>query len=263
MFHSSDRIVWLITFLSGAPEIIGTEGQNKGLDFILTRKIDSQNTVHGIEARLNLISQIGAGTNNKTTSVYLDGGDREPASSFLENNGIKKDSLLIGLHPGAQKPFKCWPPERFVELGRLLAGRFGCRIVVTGNRGEKPLADKIASEIEGAVSAAGRLTLRETAAVIEKVNVFITNDTGPMHIAFALKIPTVALFSPTDPKLCGPCQAKGAVVIEKPKTCKPCIGKKCYNPVCMEQITPQEIVAAVETLLGKPNKDADSSELQT
>ena len=255
IFHASDRIVWLITFLSGVPEIIGMEGQNKGLDFILTRLIPPQKTVHGIEARLNLVSRAGAVTRNKTTSVYLSEEDRESASRFCERYGLTGHSPLIGLHPGAQKTYKCWPPERFIELGRLLTGQFGCRIVVTGNAEEKSLADRIASAIDGAMSVAGSLRLRESAALIERLDIFVTNDTGPMHVAFALGTPTVALFSPTDPRLCGPYQAQRAIIIEKPGTCKPCAGKKCYNPVCMEQTTPQEVVTAVESLLGKPEQE--------
>ena len=105
--------------------------------------------------------------------------------------------------------------------------------------------------------------MRETAALIEKMNIFITNDTGPMHIAFALKTPTVALFSPTDPGICGPYRDEKPIVIEKPKTCTPCIGKKCDQPICMEQITVEEVIEAAESLFKNQGKReyADTIEL--
>jgi ADP-heptose:LPS heptosyltransferase len=108
----------------------------------------------------------------------------------------------------------------------------------------------VASGIAGAISSAGCLSLRGTAALIGRMALFITNDTGPMHIAFALKTPTIALFSPTDPALCGPYKAEKALALRKDTTCVPCIGKKCYNPLCLAQISPREVVVAAEKLLG-------------
>jgi ADP-heptose:LPS heptosyltransferase len=84
-----------------------------------------------------------------------------------------------------------------------------------------------------------------TAALIEKFNFFITNDTGPMHIAFAMKTPTIALFSATDPKRCGPYHAENVSVIYKNPTCIPCIRKRCRVPFCLEQISPEEVWADI------------------
>jgi len=255
IFHASDRIIWPISFLTGAAEIIGIEGQNKELDFVLTQRLALQNNIHGIEARLNLINLIGAETSNKSISIYLTGKDREGAQRFFKNNGITQDTLLVGLHPGAQKPFKCWPQENFTTLGNILTERFKCRIIITGDSGEEALAQKVATKIKGAISVAGRLSLRGTAAITEKMALFVTNDTGPMHVAFALRTPTIALFCPTDSMLCGPYHAEKVVVIEKPKTCNPCIGKNCDNPKCMEQITVSDVLSSVDLLLGRQIED--------
>lgn len=249
IFHASDRIIWPICFFTGASEIIGICGQSKDLDFILTSAIDSQKDIHGIETRLKLVQNVGASTIDRAVSIQLTGKDREMAKRFLKKNNINEDSLLIGLHPGAQKPFKCWPSKNFIAVGNILADKLRCKIIVTGDASEKALAQGIASKIKGATSVAGRFSLRETAAIIEKMDIFITNDTGPMHIAFALKTPTIALFSPTDPKLCGPYNVESATVIAKPPLCDPCIGKKCYKPFCMEQITVEEVIAKAESWL--------------
>jgi lipopolysaccharide heptosyltransferase II len=254
IFHASDRILWPICFFSGAAEIIGFKGQNKGLDFILTRTVNLQNNIHGIESRLRLVEEIKAATSKRAISFYLTDKEREKAERFLQGKGINKHSLLIGLHPGAQKPFKCWPAKRFIEAGNILVKSFGCKVIVTGDSNEKAIADDIASKIKDAVSTAGKLSLRETAAVIERMSLFISNDTGPMHISFALRTPTVALFSPTDPKLCGPYHAEGVGIIKKLKTCDPCIAKKCNKPTCMEQITVEEVVTKAESLLRKGDK---------
>lgn len=249
IFHASDRLIFPLAYFMGAAKIIGYEGQCKDLDFILTQKIKYPDNIHGIEARLNLVNLLSAETPDKTISIYLTDKEREHAVDFLKNQVFNGDSLLVGFQPGAQKPFKCWPAQNFIELGNTLLKKFKCKIIITGNHQEKSLASLIASKIKGSISVAGSLSLRETAAIIERMNLFITNDTGPMHIAFALKTPTIALFCPTNPELCGPYHVENTIVIKKPQTCNPCIGKKCYNPLCMEQITPQEVISAASSLL--------------
>lgn len=255
IFHSSDRIIWPICYFSGAVNIIGIEGQSKGLDSILTKTVRPQNNLHGVEARLRLVGESGAVATSRSISINLTSTDRERARHLLNRYGIREDVLLIGFHPGAQKPFKCWPEKNFIETGRKLVQAFGCKILITGDSGEESLARRIASEIgEDAISLAGKLSLRETASVIKMLDLFLTNDTGPMHIAFALKTPAVAMFSPTDPELCGPYHAENAVIIKKAVTCDPCIGKRCADPLCMEQITVNEVTDAAVSLIAANSK---------
>lgn len=250
IFHASDRIIWPLVFFTGTPQIMGIIGQNKGLDFILTKTI-KQEAIHGAELRLRLVREAGVSFDNTLKpTLYLSEEERRQAFDLLKNiTGFDRSTLIIGLHPGAQKPYKCWPAERFVETGKRLVKDTDCRIVVTGSKAERGLCEYIASRIDGAVSIAGKTSLRETAAIIERMSLFITNDTGPMHMAFALGIPTVALFCPTDPELCGPYNFKDAVIIKKPIICKPCTGKACLIPVCMEQITVEEVITATKRLI--------------
>ncbi len=250
VFHASDRIIWPLAFFTGASKIIGVNGKCKGLDFILTNPVMLPENLHGVEARLALVKQIGAVAKQKAIEMFLTKKDREWAKQLIKDKGIIEGSLIVGLHPGAQKPYKCWPADNFINLGNEMVKRFKCTVLLTGNGNEAELADKVASKIDSAISLAGKLTIRETAAIIEKMNIFITNDTGPMHIAFALETPTIALFSPTDPDLCGPYKALGKFkVIAKSMVCNPCIGKNCDNPKCMEQITIKEAIAEVEHIL--------------
>lgn len=259
IFHASDRIIWPLVFFTGAPQIIGIVGQSKGLDFILTKAIEQDN-VHGVDMRLRLVGEAGASRKNESAPVlYLSEAETIDASKFLETLGFDENFTIIGFHPGAQKPFKCWPAERFIETGRRLVKDIGCKVIITGDRNEKGLCEYIASQITGAVSIAGKATLRETAAIIEKMHLFITNDTGPMHMAFALGTPTIAIFCPTDPGLCGPYNAKDVVIIKRPVTCNPCIGKECQRPVCMEQITVEEVVEGAELLLKVERRYADNA----
>lgn len=249
IFHTSDRIMFPLAFFAGAERIIGISDRNKRLDFILTKLFDFPLPMHGIEERLALVKEVGADTKEEEIEIFLTEREKKLAKEFLRDKGINEDFLLVGLHPGAQKPYKCWPAQNFIEAGNLLSEKFKCKIIITGDSKERALSAEIASKINGSVSIAGILSIRETAALIENMNLFITNDTGPMHIAFALRTPTVALFSPTNPELYGPYAGRGIFrIIAKPVICNPCIGKKCDVPKCMAQITVLEVFAAIKSI---------------
>ncbi|NRA89682.1 MAG: glycosyltransferase family 9 protein [Simkaniaceae bacterium] len=231
IFHISQRIALPLVSLTGASKIVGTKGSNKGLDHLLTHPQDSIK-IHEIERRLKIVDCAGA---KADMELFVTEKENEKALEHLPNA-----PLVIGMHPGAKDRFKQWNPKYFIELGRLLAQEKGALILINGDLSEAKLCEEIANNIPRAVSLAGKLPLRPISALIEKLDFFITNDTGPMHIAFAMNTPTLALFSPTDPMLCGPYKTD-ATVLAKPKTCTPCLRKKCRSPFCMEQISPQEV----------------------
>ena len=147
---------------------------------------------------------------------------------------------LIALHPGAKDGFKQWPPSHFIELGNRLTQSLGSSIIVTGAQSEKALVESIASKIEGA-TAATDLPLLATAALIKRMDLMIANDTGPMHLAFAMRTPTIGLFAHTDPALCGPYFIDAAQTVSRKPTCSPCLKKKCREPFCLLQIGVQEV----------------------
>lgn len=250
LFHTSQRAVLPFSALLGAWRIIGTEQMNKGLDSLLTMAVEKK-PIHEIERRLEIVSKVGAHTLDPTLEFYVTESDEEKCANFLKKAGVPSYLPLVGLHPGAKDAFKKWPPEKFIALGNRLVDHFGCQILVTGNGEEKQLAEKIAKEIKGAQVVAGELSLGETGALIKRMSLMVSNDTGPMHVAFALKTPTVALFAPTDPKLCGPYFSHMAHVIAKRPTCTPCLRKKCQDPFCMLQISEEEVYDAAVQLFYK------------
>jgi ADP-heptose:LPS heptosyltransferase len=157
---------------------------------------------------------------------------------------------MVALHPGAKDGFKQWPASHFIELGNRLVQNLGCRIIVTGTPSEKSLVESIVSHIEGA-AAATDLPLLAAAALIKRMALMIANDTGPMHLAFAMKTPTIGLFTPTNPDLCGPYLAENGFSIAKKTTCSPCLRKKCLEPFCLLQIGVQEVYDAALRILYK------------
>lgn len=237
IFHISQRPILPLCHFINPKEIIGTEGINKGLDSLLTKRLENK-FQHEIERRLDLAKEIGAQAKNPLMELHLTDQEKKEAETFIMQY---KTTPLIGLHPGSKDKFKQWNPRRFIALGNRLVKEKNAKILITGNKEEAPLAEEIARQIPNAESIAGKFSLRKTASIIEKLDFFITNDTGPMHIAFALQTPTIALFSPTNPELCGPYAIPSSRVIYKKPTCTPCLRKSCHAPFCLEQISPNEV----------------------
>ncbi|HEX4840326.1 MAG TPA: glycosyltransferase family 9 protein [Rhabdochlamydiaceae bacterium] len=244
VFHISQRPLLPFCALLGAERIIGTEKINKGLDFLLTDKLETKR-IHEIERRLEVVQTAGAKVSSKHMEFYSSEDDHRKAKELLPTG------LVVGLHPGAKDRFKQWPPSHFIQLGRLLKQKLGCQIVVTGTPAEKSLVESIAGSIEGAIGVYEGVTIPTLAALLDKLSLYITNDTGPLHIACASTTPTIALFAPTDPVLCGPYYAPHVSVLQKKPTCFPCLKKKCNEPFCMLQISTHEVLQTALELLEK------------
>ncbi len=238
-FHTSQRPILPLAASVGAAEVIGTYGINKGLDFLLTQSLDNEE-MHEIERRLDIAAQVGAHTLDSSMELFWGQEDEKIADNFLAGLNVPAYLPLVGLHPGAKDGFKQWPASHFIELGNLLARNLGCHLIVTGTPQEKALVESIVSHIEGA-SAATDLPLLATAALIKRMTLIISNDTGPMHVGLAVKVPTIGLFTPTCPDLCGPYLAENAISIAKKATCTPCLRKKCQEPFCLLQIGVEEV----------------------
>lgn len=248
IFHTSQRPVLPFCHLLRPTDMIGTTGINKGFDHLLT-KVLPKNEVHELQRRLDIAAAAGAHTLNPSLELFINEDDEKSINQFLQKHKLLSYLPIICMHPGAKDTFKQWPPESFIEIGNRLSQQLGAQIIITGTAAEEPLVKEIARQIPGAIAAAGVFTLKTLAALLKRANLMITNDTGPMHIAYAMNTPTIALFSPTDPKLCGPYFAQKALPIAKPRACNPCLRKKCLEPFCMLQIHPDEVFEAAQTFL--------------
>lgn len=239
VFHASQRLTLPLCALLGAERIIGTAGINKGLDELLTDPLPNHHQ-HEIVRRLKVAERFGAITTTETLSFYL-----QPEELLPE----RLKGLTIAIHPGSKDAFKRWPADRFIEVGRRLKKELDCEILITGNEVEKPLMEAIAAQIPGAQVYETNTTLRSFAALLSQLDLLISNDTGPVHLACALKTPVVAIYSSTDPALCGPHLAEKAIAIARRATCDPCLKRKCRQPFCFLQIGPEEVVTAAKKLL--------------
>lgn len=241
VFHTSQRTALPFCALLGASRIVGTEGLSKGLDSLLT-ETKLARPMHEIERRMEIAGAPG--------SALMELFPSSQDQKAVHLSGLQP---LVCIHPGAKDRFKQWPPSHFANVAKALQDHLGCQICVTGNAEEKPLVESIARQIPGAKTFAGNLSILQLAALMQKMALVITNDTGPMHIACAMHVPVVALFTPTEARLCGPYLYPRSKIIQKSRTCTPCLRKKCREPFCMRQISVGEVTEAALELfyLGK------------
>lgn len=237
IFHTSQRPVLPFAAVLGAPHIIGSEGINKGLDNLLTRCFPRDLKMHEIERRLKMLTAVDASPSGYEMDLFLQKEDEEAAEHLSFTKPI------IALHPGSKDAFRRWPASHFIQLGKRLVADLPCTLLITGVPSEKDLVKSIAKEIEGAIAVTD-LPLRPFAALIKKARLIVTNDTGPMHIALAVKTPLLALFSPSDPERFGPYRVQKAIAIAKKAPCTPCLTRKCPSSFCFLQIGVQEVYDA-------------------
>lgn len=159
----------------------------------------------------------------------------------------------IGVSPGAAHGgAKRWIPEYFAESARTLAGELDARVAVFGSKAEAELAESIAGQIgPAAVSLAGETSLSEYIDLAATCTLYLTNDSGPMHVAAALCVPTVAVFGATDHIATGP-SASWAKVVRRDLDCTPCLLRECPLPEhrCMLAVTPEVVAEEARKLLG-------------
>jgi heptosyltransferase I len=161
---------------------------------------------------------------------------------------------LTILHPGARWPTKLWPGAYWAHLADWLSRDQGFQVVITGSPGECALAGDIAARAAAPLlNLAGRTSLAELAALLQQARLAVTTDTGPMHLACALKTPVAALFGPTAPWRTGPF-GEGHEVVRLALPCSPCYRRHCPEPRCLTELSLASVQEAVEKILVRRRK---------
>jgi heptosyltransferase-2 len=160
---------------------------------------------------------------------------------------------VIGVSPGAAYgAAKRWLPERFGEAASRLAEDIGGSVAVFGSAAEKPMCDEVAgaAPLSSVRNFAGETSLREFIDMTAACHLFLTNDSGAMHIASALGVPSVTVFGPTDEGATGPL-GPAARLVREPVECAPCLLRECpIDHRCMSRVTARQVVVAAKELIG-------------
>lgn len=256
----------LVTWLARIPERIGYK--RDGRDLLLTNGIPVPNEIlgqHQVNYYLNIVRSIQMDIEETTPYIHLTDDEREKARETIAS-GLQEPRLpLIGINPGATYgSAKRWPPKYFAEVIMKIINDLNARVIIFGSPAEVDIANEIINEINTLkikrrteygsriMVMSGKTSLRELAALISECDAFITNDSGSMHMASALYVPTAAIFGSTDPTATGPF-GKGHKIIIADLPCSPCMKRECPEGeiVCMTEISPDKVFKALTEILPK------------
>ncbi|MFC1631616.1 glycosyltransferase family 9 protein [Candidatus Omnitrophota bacterium] len=235
--------------LLGAKQTLGRNTDGKGKFYDLRVEDSIKWRKHQVEYIMDVVRALGVETANRKLEVWSDAQDQQVARKFLARNSVSPEDLVIGIHPGAARFSRRWPLENFAQLADQLIKRYQAKIVITGGKKEIDLVKQLSSLMgQKPVIATAELSLSEVSALIKKCSLYITNDTGPMHIANALNVPLVAIMGP-GPEELGPYQRNKCVVLRKYTGCSPCYKFNCQDLSCLRMISVNDVLHAADKLL--------------
>lgn len=248
-----------LAWLSGAPRRAGYWTGGGGA--FLTDALAYDPASHVATNALQLVAQVAgvAGEAQRPTGsrprLVPDAASVTAAAALLRD--VPADHRLVGLHVSGGRESKQWHLSRFAEVGRTLAEEGRVTLVLTGGAGDRALVDEVKSQLGSApvVDTTGALDLPAMAALLSRLTMLITGDTGPMHLAAAVGTPVIALFGPSDPRRYGPLTEHQQVLrVQLP--CSPCgqvrlPPERCrgHVPDCMDGITVAAVVDAAQRWL--------------
>jgi heptosyltransferase-2 len=251
----------LIAFWARIPIRIGYARDGRGLLLTNPVRIDPEvNRFHQAYYYLGILA--GAGlmverpwqhADYRLESIAIDvlPSDIDAAHQLLQAHGIRPGDRIIGINPGASYgSAKRWPADRFAAVANALTSQYSARIVIFGAPSEAQVAQDVEAKMAAKpVILAGRTTLGQLMGLIRECHLFITNDSGPMHLAAALNVPQLAIFGSTSESATGPLNDR-AQVIKNQVDCNPCFLRDC--PIdfrCMLGISVEDVVNAARAKL--------------
>ena len=263
--HKSVRTA-LLLFLARIPRRVGFR-QSKAA-FLFHELADRNLGRHDVERNLCILQPLGIpiGTCRRDIDLRVVEAGREQSRRLREDLGADLNKTVIGINAGSVWPTKRWAPDLFAQLITKLKQNLNCEIVLFGG----PEDHNTVATIQAlcgtkVVNLAGKTALRDLPAAISACHLFITNDSGPMHIAVGCGVPVVAIFCATTPSLGFYPYSSQAVVVQKELPCRPCSshgGRRCPlgTEDCIKLIRPEDVLqAAIQMLQVKDRIPPESS----
>ena len=243
----------LHTFLARIPCRVGFE-TNAGGQKLLSVAVPNNTAQHETQRYLDVVRALGIEVIDAEPEVFVDKTGTAWVNNFLESEQLNDNRPIIGLNPGAATAYRRWEASNFAVLGDRLHEIYGAHIVITTGPREGELATQVAKQMAYPPVIVNQATAMELAALLQRCDLYISNDTGPMHLSTAVKTPTVAVFGASNLTQWAPPWDKHAVVARTTCPFMKTLSSKAWDAHTdrarenFEAITPDRVMAAVEKL---------------
>jgi lipopolysaccharide heptosyltransferase II len=253
-----------LAWISGAPVRVAEGVRGRRAFYTSTVSVEHAGR-HLVEQKMQIVRALTGDVETPAPEIFLRDDERRRAGEKLRVATGGDGGAVVGLFPGAGWFHKQWPAGRFAELADRLAAR-GCRVAVIGGPRDEDACRRVAEKARsGPAILSGIERLRETIALIDRMSLFVSNDTGPMHIAAGLGIPTVGLFGPSDATKYRPWGAHTRM-ISASLPCSPCPQDEdtCNlhgreKAECMMTISVDEVYSTASDLLDRKASATDAA----
>lgn len=249
LLHRSWTRAFLV-FLAGIPQRIGYDTKNRGA--LLTHKVPPlQGPVHRSDHYLRVIESFGVTVKDRVCGLNVGVQEKEYAGMLLAKHGIRKGDFVIAMSAGGNWDLKRWPKENFSALIDGLYEQLNARVLLIGAAKDQTLACAIAENTKHKpVILTGQTNLKQLAALLQRADLFISGDTGPMHLANGVGTAVLGLFGPTRPEATGPRGSAKAVIIQNDVGCNQvsCYHLLCPDNVCMKSISVDQVLNEIRKI---------------
>jgi lipopolysaccharide heptosyltransferase II len=249
---SAKKVKWILALINPG-KTVGRDTEGRGYFYDVKIPETDEGTKYEMKYDIETVQALGAHVFDRNIEIEIEEKSKKNISTTLQSQGISRDDIIIGLHPGGM-PSRRWPLEQFSEVAKKITEEIDCQFIITGGKDEVKLGKRLSEMSHGQiVDMSGRVNLDELCALINRCDLYISNDTGPMHIAAILRTPLVAIFGPGDVTRFDPRNISDtAIVMHECVDCAPCNRIECDTLICLKVITPKEVTrAALQLLKGK------------
>lgn len=241
-----------ITFFSGAKYRVGFAYRGRRYAFNI-KSVTDRGNVHSAEHNLELLKVLSVPIISKNIHFYIAELEKSKAKKYF-NEVFKSDEIVIGIIPSGGWASKRCDAQKWIELCKNIYSRYKNQFLILWGPGDENDATQIYNALENVSVLAPQTDLAEMAGLISHCNLVIANDSGPMHISAAMKIPTIGIFGPTDPKKHGPYSTISDYIIKDDLHCIICNKLVCpYNHECMKELSSDILLSKVEKLINEKN----------
>jgi ADP-heptose:LPS heptosyltransferase len=250
ILHGNDPEATLIAWAAGTPFIIGSA--KSPLAFAYASTVSHPDPLeHAIERRLAYARLLGADTRNRHMDLPVPDLEQKLARDILVQHFGSLPDLLVALHPTGSAPYKWWPQERYAELGKFIQKRYQAPILIISGKQDRPTAEHLAAQLPcPTLVTGGRYPLLTVAGLLNYCRLLVANDSGPLHMALALGVPTIALLGADHPARIGHYQVDTATYLyAKDNACQQpdCLTRRCPDNLCLQAITTEDVINTLQT----------------